>query len=635
MCGIAGYFDVEGNTSTQVLVSMTNSLVHRGPDAGGELELDVGGHGRVGLGHRRLAIIDLTPGGNQPMSRGELHIVFNGEIYNYEEIKSELVSLGHSFKSSGDTEVILASVQQWGMEAAISRLNGMFAFAMFDSASKSLFLVRDRAGVKPLYFFQQNGLTLFASELKSFSVHPKFDKSLSDTALTSYFRYGYVPGDDCIYRHCAKVPPGHFVQIDLSSNTHQVVQYWDVCNAFNLTKLQLNAVEALDELEALMKSAVQYRMVSDVPVGVFLSGGYDSSVVTALLGCNSAKKIRTFTIGFEDRDFDEAPFARAIAERLGTDHTEYTCNTKEAQEIIPHLADYFDEPFGDSSAIPTILVSRIARQSVKVALSADAGDELFGGYNKYATTLSILRLSSRIPGAFRNSQLFYLLSKIPLPKQFGKRTLQHLASVFGGRNSSSMVMDACSRVWGDQELSAMLGIRYRDRVSPFENSVLLGPDCDAVDRMLAVDYKTYLPDDILTKVDRATMSVSLEGREPLLDYRLAEFAARLPSTFKVTDSERKKLLKDLTHRYIPQELLNRPKKGFSVPYFRWLRGELKYLVDEYLSPSLLRSQGVLNPAFVIDFKRRFDQGDDRTNIGMWNLLMFQMWQSRWGISSAS
>ena len=635
MCGIAGYFDVAGQTSTQVLVSMTNALWHRGPDASGELEVDVTACGRVGLGHRRLAIIDLTPSGNQPMTRGDLHIVFNGEIYNYQEIKRELEQLGHRFKSTGDTEVILASVQQWGIVDAVSRFNGMFAFALFDAKVNQLFLVRDRAGVKPLFYFRRQGLTLFASELKSFVHHPQFDKSLSDSAITSYFRYGYVAGDQCIYQHCHKVPPGHFVRIDLQSDSQQLVKYWDVFDAFNLPKLQLNAVEALAEFESLMVSAVQYRMVSDVPVGVFLSGGYDSSVVTALLQHHASQKIRTFTIGFEDQDFNEAPFARAIADHLGTDHTEYTCNAKEAQEIIPNLAEYFDEPFGDSSAIPTILVSRIARQSVKVALSADAGDELFGGYNKYATTLSLLRLAGRVPGFLRNSLLFKSLSKIPLPRQAGRRTLLHLAKIYGRLNSSPSVMDMCSRVFDDREIFALLSDRYRNGSSVFNTSERLNSSNDDVNRMLAIDYKTYLPDDILTKVDRATMSVSLEGREPLLDYRLAEFAARLPSAFKITESERKHLLKTLTHRYVPQKLLDRPKKGFSVPYFRWLRGDLKYLLDEYLSPSVIRSQGVLNPTFVVDFRRRFAQGDDLSNVGMWNLLMFQMWQCRWGKSHAS
>ncbi len=630
MCGLTGYFDSANATSTDVLVRMTDALAHRGPDASGQCTWHPETGGTVGLGHRRLSIIDLSEGGAQPMTRGALHIVFNGEIYNYQEITRELQELGHQFVSTSDTEVILAAVDEWGIVDAINRFNGMFAFAIYDSRRNELVLVRDRTGVKPLYYSLHKNLVLFASELKAFHEHPAFDRNLNANAIDSFFRFGYVPNSECIFESARKLLPGHLLRIDLATQRHVLEEYWDVFDAFNQPKLKLDFVEASQQLEELLVSAFNYRMVSDVPVGVFLSGGYDSSAVTALLQKSMVGRLKTFTIGFEDASFNEAPFAKQIADAIGTDHTEYTCTRQEAQAIIPTLAHFYDEPFGDSSAIPTILVSQIARRSVKVALSADAGDELFAGYNKYLRVIEFLRLAQKIPRPFRQGRFFALLSKLPLPRQMLKRTLENLSAVYDERLSHCGLMKLTSQVFRDGEINAMLACKATPRHTVFESEHLLVAENDAVNRMLAIDYKTYLPDDILTKVDRATMSCSLEGREPLLDFRIAEFAARLPSEFKLNGSQQKLILKSITHRHVPRGLLDRPKKGFSVPYFQWLRGDLRHLVDDYLAPGLVASQGILNTHFTESFKKRFFAGDMKTNVGMWNLLMFQMWMERWG-----
>lgn len=629
MCGLAGLVDFTGSECGNVLSAMTDSLTHRGPDARGELSLKSRSNCTIGLGHRRLAIIDLSPSGNQPMSRGDLHIVFNGEIYNYEELRNQLIEAGATFNSHGDTEVILVAVAMWGIERTLSCLNGMFAFAIYDAKADQLILARDRAGVKPLYVYQADSALLFASEPKAFKHYPNFDGTICPDAVELFLRYGYVPDGHCIYQRAKKVPPGHYLTLDLASKHETSVKYWDVFDSFNLPKLKIDFTEASEQLEQLLQSSFDYRMVADVPVGIFLSGGYDSSTVAAMLQKHASQKLKTFTIGFELSSFDESTYAREIAEHLGTDHTEYMCTVKEAQDIIPTLADYYDEPFGDSSAIPTILVSRIARQSVKVALSADAGDELFAGYNKYSRALQMLSVAQRVPKLLHSGGLFRTLAQVPLPNQFGLRTLENLASIYGGHASTCHLMNLSSQVFNDSELTALLRRPIASPKTIFDSESLLNNGNDGINRMLAVDYKTYLPDDILTKVDRATMSVSLEGREPLLDYRLAEFTARLPSEFKIKGSERKRIFKSVAHRYIPKQMLDRPKKGFSVPYFAWLRSDLRDLLEHHLSTTQVDRFGVLNSRFVGRFKKRFLAGDTKTNVGVWNLLMFQMWMDRW------
>src|SRR5689334_13538260 len=381
MCGITGFIDFKRSSSEDILIRMSNAISHRGPDGEGVLFVETN-DASLGLGHRRLSIIDLSSAANQPMHFDGLHVIFNGEIYNYSEIRNELIALGHTFITHSDTEVILHGWQEWG-EKCIQKWRGMFAIALFNESKNELICMRDRAGVKPFYYYFNDGLFLFGSELKSLIAHPRFNKELNTDAAASFLQYGYVSSPYCIYGHTHKLPAGHILRFDLRAHDFKVKQYWNVYDYYNKPKLSIDFPDALDETEKVLSQSFEYRMVADVPVGVFLSGGYDSSCVTALLQKNSTEKIKTFTIGTTAAKLDEAPFAKEIARYLGTDHTEYYCTPQEALEIVPQLPFFYDEPFADSSAIPTILVSRLARKKVTVALSADAGDEIFAGYNRY------------------------------------------------------------------------------------------------------------------------------------------------------------------------------------------------------------------------------------------------------------
>lgn len=519
MCGIAGIVDYNGKSTEATLKRMTDALYHRGPDDGGyyfkELE-----RSQVGLGHRRLSILDLSRHGHQPMAFDHLTMVYNGEVYNFIEIRTELEKLGYNFESNSDTEVILKAYHQWGAEA-VHRFNGMFAMAIFDSQKKTLILIRDRAGVKPLYWYQKDGLFMFASELKSFHQHPDFLKELDRDGLALFLQYGYIPQPYTIFNHTYKLQAGHFLELDTNSLKLNIQKYWDVIDYYNQPKLDISEQEAINETERLLKSACEYRMVADVPVGVFLSGGYDSSVVTALLQSNRSEKLKTFSIGFNDVRFNEAQHAKKVAEYLGTDHTEYYCTQKDALEILPSLPEIWDEPFADKSVIPTTLVSKLAREQVAVSLSADGGDEIFGGYEKYTQAAYYHRLFDKIPAR----HLFAKSLKCIAPEKTGLDLIvknfsdkYHRALSVMAANSQTQVMQNLQKVFFDNEISIILKYKVPKLVTDFDMEPLLHTDLSSLDKMMAIDFKTYQLDDILTKVDRATMSVSLEGREPLLDY---------------------------------------------------------------------------------------------------------------------
>jgi asparagine synthase (glutamine-hydrolysing) len=401
MCGITGFVDFKGRSSEDILTRMSKALAHRGPDGEGIFFVETH-NATLGLGHRRLSIIDLSSAANQPMQFDGLHVIFNGEIYNYNEIRNELISLGHQFITHSDTEVILHGWREWG-EKCIEKWRGMFAIALFDEKKNELICIRDRAGVKPFYYYFDDGLFLFGSELKSLIAHPAFKREINTDATASFLQYGYVSSPHCIYNHTYKLPAGHILTLDLSSKNIELNQYWNVYDYYNKPKLSISLPDAICETEKILSESFQYRMVADVPVGVFLSGGYDSSCVTALLQKDRTEKIKTFTIGMTDKKLDEAPFAKQIAQHLGTDHTELYCTSKEALDIIPELSYYYDEPFADSSAIPTTLVSRMARKRVTVALSADAGDEIFAGYNRYDYLLKHGKKLQGMPSIMRKA----------------------------------------------------------------------------------------------------------------------------------------------------------------------------------------------------------------------------------------
>ncbi|MGJ7031893.1 asparagine synthase (glutamine-hydrolyzing) [Niabella hirudinis] len=611
---------------------MAASIPHRGPDGQAEY-FDQQGTFQLGLGHRRLSVIDLSHAADQPMCYEDLVIVFNGEIYNYKEIKKELEEKGHRFITSSDTEVILHSWKEWGPRA-IHKWHGMFAIVLYDKAKQELIGIRDRAGVKPFYYSFHKGLLLFGSELKTLMAHPGFKKELDQNAIASFLQYGYVPAPYAVFKDTFKIPPGHLLRFDLKTKTLTTEQYWNVYEYYNKPKLRISLSDAIEETERILEKAFQYRMVADVPVGVFLSGGFDSSCVTALLQKNSAAKIKTFTIGTTDHQMDEAPFAKQIAERLGTDHTEYYCTEKEALAIIPELPFYYDEPFADSSAIPTILVSRLAREQVTVALSADAGDEIFAGYTRYDYISRYLNKANRIPAPLRKLLAGGMSrlkpERIPLlksrPELFGP--YDKLRNLLGDP-SPAVLLKNLSIAYTEQDTHQLFLHKPAGLVTGHNSTELQAGKDDALSFMMAVDYQTYLADDILQKVDRASMSTSLEGREPFLDQDIIEFAAQLPSEYKYHNGIKKHILKEIVYKYLPRELMDRPKAGFGIPITDWLLGILRPLVEEYFDPVFLKKQGLFHVLAVERLKDQFYAGRKDLHLRIWYLLMFQMWYKKW------
>ncbi|RYF87436.1 MAG: asparagine synthase (glutamine-hydrolyzing) [Chitinophagaceae bacterium] len=631
MCGIAGFADITKKSGQQQIQAITATLQHRGPDGNSTYFVETP-YATIGLGHCRLSIIDLSSCGTQPMHFENLHMVFNGEIYNYQEIRDELEGLGHQFVSHSDTEVILHSVKQWGYEAAIAKWHGMFAIVIYDDEKQEIVAIRDRAGVKPLYYYFNNGIFLFGSELKALVAHPAFERKVNKDAVASFLQYGYVPYPHCIWQNTFKLSQGHLLKLDLKAQGIHTSQYWNVYDYYNKPKLKISFSDAVTETEKILQKAFQYRMVADVPVGVFLSGGYDSSCVTALLQKNSTEKIKTFTIGTLDKQLDEAPYAKQIASHLGTDHTEYYCTVKEGLDIIPDLPYYYDEPFADSSAIPTILVSRLARKKVTVALSADAGDETFAGYTRYEYLLKYGGKINQIPAPARKL-LAKSMSLVPgnrIPILSKKRNFHHryekLQNLLLDPSPEKMML-GMTQAFSDREIAKLFskGVTYLD--TAHRSKELMNDD--KLSYMLAVDYQTYMCDDILQKVDRATMSTSLEGREPFLDQDVIEWAAQLPSDYKYHNGEKKYILKQIVHKYLPKEMMERPKMGFAIPIVSWLNNELKDLVHEHLNEEAIAAHGLFNASEVSQLVQEFFNGRTERHLKIWYLLMFQMWYKKW------
>lgn len=632
MCGIAGYIDFRKETQIEVLHGMTKKLEHRGPDGDGHEEFFLD-NATVGLGHRRLSIIDLSEGGHQPMTYHDNWITFNGEIYNYRQIKTELEKLGHKFESNSDTEVILHAYDEWGL-GCVQKFIGMFAIAIFDGKKNDLHLVRDRAGVKPLFYYHKDDLFMFASELKSFHCHHRFEKKLNTDAVAAFMQYGNVPTPYCIFEHCWKVKPGYLVTIDILTGKTKESQYWNVYTTYNQPKWDISYKEAKDKTRELLRSAFEYRMVSDVPVGVFLSGGYDSVSVASILQDDRQSPLKTFTISVPDLGLNEAPYAKEIAKHLGTDHTEIACTSADALELIEGLPYYYDEPYADSSAIPTTLVSKMAKQHVTVALSADAGDEVFAGYNRYDYLLKYGRAIGNIPGIVRKG-IAGLMDTIPSQKipvlkdkyNFHNR-YEKMKNILKEPSDEKIMMSLSQQFTNDQ-IFEIMNHRTDLLETYYESSELQKQFYSPLAYMMAVDYQTYLLDDILQKVDRATMSVSLEGREPFLDHRIIEFASRLPDEYKYKDGVKKRILKDIVHDYVPQEMMDRPKMGFAIPVADWLQNELKHLIEEFCSESRLKEHELFDIPAIQSLIRDFFDGKKEYDVKVWYLLMFQMWYDRW------
>lgn len=632
MCGIAGFIDFRKRGTETQLRQMSDCLQHRGPDGGG-VYFTYARDANLGLGHRRLSIIDLSHAADQPMHYDGLHLVFNGEIYNYNEIRNELITLGHSFITHSDTEVILHAWRQWG-EACIEKWRGMFAIVLYDEKANEFICIRDRAGVKPFYYSFHNRLFLFASELKSIGSFPGFEKKINTDAVASFLQYGYVPAPHTIYRNTFKLLPGHLMRFSLDAPQIQQRPYWNVYDYYNKPKLKIDLPEAVEETERILAESFQYRMVADVPVGVFLSGGYDSSCVTALLQKNSTEKIKTFTIGTTDKRLNEAPFAKEIAAYLGTDHTEYYCTPEEALKIIPELPYYYDEPFADSSAIPTILVSRLARKKVTVALSADAGDEIFAGYNRYDYISRYGKKLRSIPRPLRKMAVA-TMSRVPSDRipYFSRKSHFHsrydkLKNLLNDPSNAQLLKNL-THVFSAKEIGSLFTEPVAELPSAHVTNELREEFYDPLSFMMAIDYQTYMVDDILQKVDRATMSVSLEGREPFLDQRIIEWAAALPSDFKYRGREKKYILKQIVHRHIPQQMMERPKMGFSIPIADWLGAELKPMVREHLNEQSLAVHGLFDAREVTKLTRDFFNGHTEKHVKIWHLLMFQLWYRQW------
>jgi asparagine synthase (glutamine-hydrolysing) len=632
MCGISGFIDYSKTSDRSILEKMNRMLAHRGPDGEGYgiYETD---NAKVGLGHRRLSIIDLTEGGSQPKTFQNLHITFNGEVYNFEEIKKELETKGHFFESHSDTEVILHAYKEWGSEA-LQKFIGMYAFVIYDEEKQKIFACRDRAGVKPFFYYQKDGLFLFGSELKAIVQHPQFVKEINLDAAAAFMQFGYVPTPHCIFKNTHKLKPGHFLEFDIKQNAYQTKQYWNVYDAYNKPTLKISLEEAKEETEKILTSAFNYRMVSDVPVGVFLSGGYDSTCVTALLQKDKTEKIKTFTIGVPDAGLNEAPYAKEIANHIGTDHTEYYCTEKEALEIVPELPFYYDEPFADSSAIPTTLVSKVAREKVTVALSADAGDEIFAGYNRYDYIMRYGKKLNSIPGFLRKS-MAGIMNVIPADSipVLNKKYLFHsryekLKMLLKNPSDHNILISLTSQM-NENDIANLFKNSIIKLPTAFDSKELKAESHSTLAYMMAIDYQTYLLDDILQKVDRASMTVSLEGREPFLDQRVIEWAAQLPMEYKYNNGNKKFIIKEIVHKYIPKEMLDRPKMGFGIPIAAWLQNDLKQYVDKYFDEEFVTKQNIFNNTEIQRIKASFFNGKVERAEKIWYILMFQMWYDKW------
>lgn len=630
MCGIAGFIGRPKRDPNDILNALSYAQVHRGPDAEGYwLSRDL----RVGFAHRRLSIVDLSVAGNQPMwSQSERYVItFNGEIYNFLTLRHELSALGHKFHSTSDTEVMLAAFDQWGVTATLTRLNGMFAAAVWDQETGTGYLFRDRFGLKPLYYQWHHGVLFFSSELSS-AFAKLCDRSISRDALALFIRHGYVPTPSSIYEDIFKLPPGTLLtvsQCDSSDPAASISYYWDTQQRINglLSNRKATCEEEIcEKLDDTLRRSVRDRMIADVPLGAFLSGGIDSSLIVSYMQQVSNSQVRTFTIGFEENRFDEARFAKKVAQHLGTVHTELIVTEQDALNVVPDLPRIYGEPFADSSQIPTYLVSKLTRQYVTVALSGDGGDELFGGYNMYRRILRFSRALESVPGPLRMLASTILANRVaPEAVRMFCRD-QHVSRVLSGMKTFSQEMktDLSRDRWGPVTLAERLvrGASAGISIAPF-----LGCDSNnVVERSMCNDLLTYLPDDILVKVDRASMAVSLEVRAPFVDdFEIFDIAWQTPFALKMNDHGGKVILRKLLARSVPPELTERPKAGFAVPLTKWLGGVLRDWVEECVSPVRLRNEGYLQPKEVARVYKRALQGDEYYAHVLWYICQFQSW----------
>ncbi len=639
MCGIAGFLDEKrrwaAGRMNAVAADMANALRHRGPDA--TATWADAGKG-IAFAHTRLAIIDLSAAGSQPMTSGcrRCTITYNGEIYNAHELREELERAGRRFRGHSDTEVIVEGCAAWGVEETVGRLIGMFAFGLWDREEGTLTLVRDRLGIKPLYWGQQEGRVVFASELKALKQIPGWHGEIDPQALAAFMRHSYVPAPVSIYKGIFKLPPGTMLRVTAGMEP-KITSYWSLSDVVETGQSRPSALsdnEAVEALEDLLLDAVKRRMVADVPLGAFLSGGIDSSTVVALMQRATNAPVRTFSIGFHEDVYNEAQHAKEVARHLGTDHTEQYVTPEEAREVIPDLPTIYDEPFADSSQIPTFLVSRMTREHVTVALSGDGGDELFAGYNRYVQGLRLARLRAIAPRPLR-ALASHILTALPprvwdgifsaVPASVRPRLAGDKMHKLAGVLPEDEIGFYCKLIsqW-DPAWVLVRGAREPQGI--FSDPALRARFDDPVAWMQYLDTLTYLPDDILTKVDRASMAVSLEARVPILDHRVVEFAWSLPAQLKIRNGTSKWLLREVLHKLVPRELVERPKMGFGVPIDTWLRGPLKEWGEDLLAEGELAKDGILDSGPIREKWAEHQSGRRNWQHLLWNVLMFQAWR---------
>ncbi len=620
---------------------MGDALAHRGPD--GEA-VWVDAEGGTALSHRRLAIIDLSPTGAQPMvsASGRYVITYNGEVFNFADLRADLEAAGHRFRGSSDTEVILEGFARWGLEPTVRRMVGMFALAVWDRQTRRLSLVRDRLGIKPIYYMHAGHRFLFGSELKALRAAGGWTAEVDPSAVAGLMRYGYVPSPGSIYRGVAKLPPGTLLTLEPGGSV-ALSQYWDIRKVAleglaARERAALSDGDAEEELDALLREAVRLRLMSDVPLGAFLSGGIDSSTVTALMQAQSNRSIKTFAVGFRDKTYDESRYADLVARHLGTDHTTFVVEPENVIDSIPRIPDWYDEPFADASQIPTFIISQLARREATVALSGDGGDEVFAGYNRYFWAPRIWKGIGAVPGPLRRAASALIGSVPPriwdgtaaaLPDRWrvsqASDKARKIAALVGSNDIAAVYRVLVSQ-WDDPS-EIVPGVREPE--TPLSDTTIARDITDAAERMQLLDFMTYLPDDVLTKVDRATMAVGLEGRVPLLDHRLVEFSWRLPPAMKLRGGQGKWLLKRVLARYVPAALTSRPKMGFGIPIGAWLRGPLRDWAEGLLSTAALEESGMFRAEPIRQVWQSHLSGAAAGTYRLWPILMFQAWRGRW------
>lgn len=640
MCGIVGVLGSNCNNLKDIAREMTHTLRHRGPDDQG-IWLDK--KADIALGHARLSILDLTSAGHQPMASesGRFMIAFNGEIYNHLHLRKEIQQQKfYSWKGHSDTETLLAGFELWGFEATLKKAVGMFAIALWDTKERLLYLARDRMGEKPLYYGFQNGVFMFASELKALKAHPSFESAINRNAIALQLRHSYIPEPHSIYEGIYKLIPGHFLKLDSNTKEIETTAYWSLTETVKEgTKNPFigNSTQAILEVEKILTEAVQSQMLSDVPLGAFLSGGIDSSLVTALMQSQSNTPIKTFTIGFHEEGYNEAEFAKTVARHLKTEHTELYVTDREALNVVPLLPSLYDEPFSDSSQIPTFLVSQMTKQHVTVALSGDGADELFGGYNRYFWANKIWKKIGFLPHSARKDIAHLLTISSPdklndqfssisnyLPKRYRYKNfgdkLHKLAEILSLSSKEETYLSLISHWKSPQDI--VIG---SNEPTAIHNKLIEKKELDFISQMMYADAVSYLPGDILTKVDRASMGVSLETRAPFLDHRVVEAAWRLPLSMKIQGDQGKWILRQILYKYIPKEMIERPKMGFGAPIDSWLRGPLKEWAEELLNEERLKKEGFLNPLSIRQKWEEHLSKKRNWQYHLWSILMFQAW----------